>query len=399
MSQILNILRFRSNEGIIYNIPKQKYLKLNQAEAHLLKQLKHNDPIGILNESNSIDSSNLLEKLNKFDILPNQYFNEVFEETGERENGIMIPLKIFLDLTNQCNGNCIHCFMDSGETLSGELSLSQLVRIVTDMRSLGVMQLSIGGGEPLIRGDALEFLSFAVNKGLSISLTTNGSFIDEQVASQLSKLKLKSITISVDGATNKTFRKIRSNLDLETTKKAIKSLIDSNIETEISIRTSVNSINQKEILDIYSIAENLKVNTFKINNTNSFGRAIELPELFISKEDFMEIISQLKEKSSHSNCRLEIPSEKYFIDEKNKELLGDCRNGIDFINILADGMAAPCAFSFRKINFGNIKTMKLIDIFKVSSTFNKENDICNNCKALSYKNQSVLSNPKHLLEI
>ena len=76
------------------------------------------------------------------------------------------PLKnLFLELTLRCNERCIHCGSRCGEhDAVPELSLDQYRKILDDLkRDFGTKQieLDITGGEPLLRRDFYDIMSYA----------------------------------------------------------------------------------------------------------------------------------------------------------------------------------------------------------------------------------------------
>lgn len=403
----VNILRNYGDVDILYNIEKRRYLKLDKFESLVLRKLSIKDHSyeTLKDEVKDLLSLEQLNKtlsnLNKNNIIKDFKFNGTNISKRHSNKKVNYPLKVFLDVTNACNAKCIHCFMNSGKKLNSELTYNELCNIVDEMLSIGIMKLSIGGGEPFLRSDIVDFLKYADNKYMAISLTTNGSLIDEKIAEELLKLNLKSITISLDSATNATFEKIRRGLDFNNVLNTIQLLTKNKTkyksDTEINIRTSVNRLNKKEVDEIYNMCEDLSIDTLKLNNTNAYGRAIDNPEILLSEEEFKQVLTSIVNISDIGKCRVEMPIEKYFADKNTYKKLIGCTSTIDFINILADGKVVPCAFSFGKIIFDNIKDKSLEDILEESLPFDFNNEICNRCKANSYKGQNVISKPKYIV--
>jgi MoaA/NifB/PqqE/SkfB family radical SAM enzyme len=65
---------------------------------------------------------------------------------------------------------------------------------------MGVENLVVSGGEPLMREDLFEMLAYARRKKLNVTLLTNGLLIDERAARLLAELHIR-VKISLDGAT------------------------------------------------------------------------------------------------------------------------------------------------------------------------------------------------------
>ena len=116
---------------------------------------------------------------------------------------------IVWNITRTCNLRCVHCYSDSdARAYPGELSTKEAKRVIDDLAGFGVPALLFSGGEPLLRPGLLELIEYATGNGLRVTLSTNGTLIDEKVAAKLKALGLTYIGISLDGIgkTNDQFR-------------------------------------------------------------------------------------------------------------------------------------------------------------------------------------------------
>lgn len=92
-----------------------------------------------------------------------------------------------LELTKYCNNNCIYCYnywKQPGAICSKEeLSTKQWFYIIDKLdKETQCATLALSGGEPVIRKDFLEILSFISEKGIKPILITNAALIDEKMA-------------------------------------------------------------------------------------------------------------------------------------------------------------------------------------------------------------------------
>jgi len=113
------------------------------------------------------------------------------------------------NITRTCNLRCVHCYSDSyAQTYPGELTTAEAKTVLDDLATFKVPAVLFSGGEPLVRPDLLDLIAYAVGKGLRVTLSTNGTLIDEAVAAQLKANHLTYVGISLDGigATNDLFR-------------------------------------------------------------------------------------------------------------------------------------------------------------------------------------------------
>ena len=113
------------------------------------------------------------------------------------------------NVTRRCNLRCIHCYTASTDKAHPrELSYDEGIAVVDDLADYGVPVLLFSGGEPLMRDRVYELMSHALERGLHVALSTNGTMITEQVAKELTAAGVNRVGISLDGleATNDHFR-------------------------------------------------------------------------------------------------------------------------------------------------------------------------------------------------
>ena len=115
--------------------------------------------------------------------------------------GLDTPICLTWELTYACNLACVHCLSSSGRRDPNELSASEARGIVDDMVDLKVFYVNIGGGEPMLRPDFLDLVSYAVDRRVGVKFSTNGTRLTAGRARQLAALEYLDVQISIDGAT------------------------------------------------------------------------------------------------------------------------------------------------------------------------------------------------------
>jgi GTP 3',8-cyclase len=123
-----------------------------------------------------------------------------------------VKRKLRLSLTDRCNFRCRYCMPEKPKWLPEHQRLtieemSRLVRLF--VCELGVTQLRLTGGEPLLRHDigrCVETFAALKNDGLErISLTTNGALLARHVQ-MLAGTGIDDINVSLDARTPDVFR-------------------------------------------------------------------------------------------------------------------------------------------------------------------------------------------------
>ncbi|MGJ3192512.1 GTP 3',8-cyclase MoaA [Paenarthrobacter sp. FR1] len=118
-----------------------------------------------------------------------------------------------LSLTDKCNLRCTYCMPAEGlEWLSKQAVMTgdEIVRLVRiGVNALGVRELRLTGGEPLVRADLVDIIAGirADHPDLPISMTTNGVGLDKKAVA-LKAAGLTRINVSLDSLHEETFTKL-----------------------------------------------------------------------------------------------------------------------------------------------------------------------------------------------
>ncbi|MBR2718396.1 MAG: radical SAM protein [Clostridia bacterium] len=89
-------------------------------------------------------------------------------------------------ITGRCNYRCKHCYMSAPDAKFGELSHQQVMDIVRQLIECGVMNVSLTGGEPLVRKDFLEIVDALLAGGIRITtIYSNGKLVTDRLLDEL----------------------------------------------------------------------------------------------------------------------------------------------------------------------------------------------------------------------
>src|SRR5690349_20689669 len=110
------------------------------------------------------------------------------------------PSTLIAELSYQCPLHCPYCSNPvdiGGERYRDELETAHWVRVFSEARRLGVLQLALTGGEPMLRRDLPELCAGARDAGLYSSLITAGTRFTPERAHALKAAGLDHVQISV----------------------------------------------------------------------------------------------------------------------------------------------------------------------------------------------------------
>jgi MoaA/NifB/PqqE/SkfB family radical SAM enzyme len=113
-----------------------------------------------------------------------------------------------IKLTSRCNLRCVMC--KYWQTVDERtLSSGRWREVFAELGDLGCGKIHFSGGEIFLRRDVLDLVAAAIDRGLKVNLTTNGTLLDRERADRLAALGVNSVSISLDGPSARTHDRIR----------------------------------------------------------------------------------------------------------------------------------------------------------------------------------------------
>ena len=119
----------------------------------------------------------------------------VLEEITAKALRLNVPLAVQLDITYRCNERCVHCYLDHHD--HGEMTTSEILRLIDEMADAGVLTLTLSGGEIFLRKDFFEIVEHARRLTFCVKLKTNALLIGESEAVRLRDLAVQEIQVSI----------------------------------------------------------------------------------------------------------------------------------------------------------------------------------------------------------
>lgn len=86
---------------------------------------------------------------------------------------------MMLSVTNRCPSRCSYCNIPSRE--QKELTTDEVFSLIDQISRLGCQRLGLWGGEPLLRDDIGDIIDYAKNKGLFVTLDSNGYLLPRKI--------------------------------------------------------------------------------------------------------------------------------------------------------------------------------------------------------------------------
>ena len=196
----------REEDGILI-LPPNKVYKVNRSGAAIIRYLKEGGKLGLLSKrAKGTALQQLLSLEAFFKTLCGLYTGELLPGAGLEMvpytfDFSQLPVLGEIAVTYRCNNRCLFCYAGCApETLREEdISTDEWKKIIRLFREdAKIPFFSFSGGEPLLRPDLEELVSFATRLGLEVNLVSNGTLATRERAQSLYAAGLRTAQISIE---------------------------------------------------------------------------------------------------------------------------------------------------------------------------------------------------------
>lgn len=120
-----------------------------------------------------------------------------------------LPTNYHIHLNEPCNQRCIMCVPD-GRHGKNQLTLEQVRRLLNQIEPYAE-HITLIGGEPLLYPWIAETLELLSQRSVAVSINTNITRLDEEMAQRLFRLHELYLRCSIDASSRETYRRIRGS--------------------------------------------------------------------------------------------------------------------------------------------------------------------------------------------
>ncbi len=293
---------------------------------------------------------------------------------GTPASGVGPPLWLLAELTYRCPLQCPYCSnpLDFARS-EDELSMAQWLDVLAQGRELGAAQLGFSGGEPLLRQDLPELIAAARELGYYSNLITSGLGLTADKLKDFASAGLDHIQISFQASDPELNNALAGSRKAFRQKLAMAQAVKE-AGYPMVLNFVIHRHNIHQMPDIIRLCEQLDADYVELATCQYYGWAFHNREgLMPSAEQLRTAEAQVNEhrrrlQAQGSAMKLIFVTPDYY-EERPKA----CMNGWGslFLTVAPDGTALPChSARILPIEFPNVRTMTLADIWYRSSGFN-----------------------------
>jgi len=291
---------------------------------------------------------------------------------GSDKLPVSSPRWLLAELTYTCPLQCPYCSnpIDFAKH-KDELDTADWLRVFSEAREMGAVQLGLSGGEPLVRQDLPVLIGHARKLGYYVNLITSGYNLDEDKIAELKDAGLDHIQVSIQ-APEKTLNNYLAGTESFEHKKEVARLVKKHgypmVLCVVIHRQNIHLM--REILDM---AVELEADYLELANTQYYGWAhLNRDQLLPTREQFREAEAIAQDYKEKLKGKMKI---YYVVPDYYEDRPKACMNGwgTTFLTIAPDGLALPCheARSLPGLDCPNVRDMSVRDIWLHSDAFNK----------------------------
>ena len=263
-----------------------------------------------------------------------------------------------VSLTDRCNLRCTYCMPAEGldwMSTPDLLTAEEIVRVVRIGTDLGITEVRLTGGEPLIRPDIVGIVAelAALPRAPHLSLTTNGLRLD-RLAAPLAGAGLSRINVSCDTLDRETYRRLTLRDRLDDVLAGIDAARSAGLEP-IKVNTVLmRGVNDHETASLlrWALTEGLSlrfIEQMPLDPQHGWNRA-----MMVTRAEILDSLERAGHHLTPLPGRGSAPAEEFLVDggPATVGIVGSVTNpfcdACDRVRLTADGQWRSCLFAQRE---------------------------------------------------
>jgi radical SAM protein with 4Fe4S-binding SPASM domain len=297
------------------------------------------------------------------------------------------PLKVEMDIVNQCNLRCTMCMFSNPELYrrpKREMTMEDFARIAEQVFPLcSQVSLSVST-EPLLNRRLPEILQIVAEYEIPfVYMFTNGLLLHEKLIGKIINSKLHHLAISIDGATKDTYERIRVGgkferliANIQAVNRAKKQM--GSKTPRISFNIVLMRSNIEELPALVHLAHSLEVNEMSAVHMVPLDLAVVDPKesLQWDKELCNRMLDETQALATHHHVHVSLPARFNIAGRDPRPIQVDathpalrflepqpdateqpsCLFPWHFVGLDSDGSLLPCGWWHNQPPMGNILT-------------------------------------------
>jgi pyrroloquinoline quinone biosynthesis protein E len=280
------------------------------------------------------------------------------------------PYTLIAELSYRCPLRCSYCSnpIDWAKHRD-ELDTATWLRVFREAEELGVVQLNLTGGEPLVREDLEQLVAGARALELYTNLITSGVPLERERLAALRAAGLDNVQVSVQDTSAEASDRIAGMKSFEHKLEVARWVKE--LGMPLTLNIVLHRQNLERVGEMIALAERLSADRLELANTQYLGWAlVNRPALLPTREQLesARVVAAAAKKRLRGRMEVLFVTPDYYAEYPKTCMDGWGRR---FILISPDGLALPChaAHTLPGLRFDNVRARPLAEIWSDSPGF------------------------------
>lgn len=278
------------------------------------------------------------------------------------------------EITLACCFSCKYCGSKAGAARENELTTEECLSVAKQLADMGCRRVSMIGGEVFMRADWPVIVKALTDRGVKVSIITNGFLFSEKLIAVLKRVNIESVAISLDGPEH-IHDRFRQKGSFRRAIRAIDVLTQSQIP--VSVISTLHTQNVPYLEAMYEVLKEKDIFAWQLQACSPMGNASEAA--FSSRIDFGEVIHFVETHIGKARFAVGVADNIGYYSESEGYLRGNtsgkgvflgCRAGLSTIGIDSVGNVRGCESMYDPFFIeGNLREKNLYDIWNDPGAF------------------------------
>lgn len=284
------------------------------------------------------------------------------------------PRHAVWEVTLRCDQACRHCGSRAGVARPHELTTAECLDLVRQLAELGVMEVTLIGGEAYLRPDLTDIIRAIRARGMHCTMTTGGRGLDLARARALASAGLGSASVSIDGAEATHDRLRGSDGSHRDAVAAMRALRDAGVA--LTVNTQINRLSLPDLPGILDLLAREGAIAWQVMLTVAMGRAADEPDVLLQPYDLLALfplVDALVARCQEYGVRFYPGNNLGYFGPYESRLRGSlprghggsCGAGRSTLGIESDGLVKGCpSLPSTEWGGGTIRDHALVDLWE-----------------------------------
>jgi pyrroloquinoline quinone biosynthesis protein E len=249
--------------------------------------------------------------------------------------------------------------------------LEEWSRVLAEARNLGVVQLHLSGGEPLLRRDLVPIVARACELGLYTNLITSALLLTPAMGKRLKAAGLDHVQISIQAADPVLSDRIAGTPSYRQKIEAARTVKD--LGFPLTLNAVLHRYNLDQVADLLAVAEELSADRLELANTQYYGWALRNRAALLPTRNQLQHAEEIiRAARTRLAGRMKIT---YVVPDYYSRCPKPCMGGWGQrqLTVAPNGDVLPCPAAGQISNLPkeNVRERALAWIWEESSLFNR----------------------------